>query len=47
MWLMLNLTGLTWIRFLLWMVIGVAVYALYGRSHSTLAGREIAATSSH
>ncbi|GAT01061.1 amino acid permease [Mycolicibacterium fortuitum] len=46
LWLMLNLTGLTWIRFLLWMVIGVAVYALYGRSHSTLAGREIAATPS-
>ncbi len=26
LWLMLNLTGLTWIRFLIWMVIGVVVY---------------------
>lgn len=46
LWLMLNLTGLTWIRFLLWMVIGVVVYAVYGRSHSTLAGRQVAATPS-
>ncbi|KMO84373.1 amino acid permease [Mycolicibacterium chubuense] len=39
-WLMLNLTGLTWIRFLIWMAIGVAVYFLYGRRHSVLAIRE-------
>jgi APA family basic amino acid/polyamine antiporter len=37
-WLMLNLTGLTWIRFGIWMLVGVAVYVLYGRSHS-LQGR--------
>ncbi|WP_163726053.1 APC family permease [Mycolicibacterium psychrotolerans] len=37
-WLMLNLTGLTWIRFLIWMAIGVVVYFLYGRRHS-LVGR--------
>ena len=42
LWLMLNLTGLTWIRFLIWMVIGVAVYWLYGRRHSVLAQRETA-----
>lgn len=42
LWLMLNLTGLTWIRFLLWMVIGVVVYAAYGRRHSVLANRELA-----
>ena len=41
-WLMLNLTGLTWIRFGIWMVIGVAVYLLYGRSHSVLAQRQAA-----
>ncbi len=42
-WLMLNLTGLTWIRFLVWMVIGgVGFYLLYGRSHSVLAKREAA-----
>ena len=42
LWLMLNLTGLTWIRFLIWMVIGIAVYWLYGRRHSVLAQRETA-----
>ena len=40
-WLMLNLTGLTWIRFAIWMAIGVVVYALYGRRHSILARREV------
>ena len=40
LWLMLNLTGLTWIRFLVWMAIGVVVYLLYGRRHSVLAQRE-------
>ncbi|MFD5426849.1 amino acid permease [Streptomyces sp. NPDC127084] len=38
-WLMLNLPGETWFRFAVWMVIGVAVYFLYGRSHSRL-GKE-------
>jgi APA family basic amino acid/polyamine antiporter len=41
-WLMLNLTALTWIRFLVWMAIGMAVYFLYGRRHSALAQRESA-----
>lgn len=35
-YLMLNLTGETWVRFLVWMAIGLAVYFLYGRSHSRL-----------
>ncbi len=39
-WLMLNLTALTWIRFLIWMVAGVVVYYLYGRSHSMQGRRE-------
>ncbi|MEU2157242.1 amino acid permease [Streptomyces sp. NPDC019396] len=38
-WLMLNLPGETWFRFAVWMVIGVAVYFLYGRRHSRL-GKE-------
>jgi APA family basic amino acid/polyamine antiporter len=42
LWLMLNLTGLTWIRFLLWMAIGVVVYAAYGRRHSVLGRRSAA-----
>ena len=40
LWLMLNLTALTWIRFVIWMLIGVAVYFLYGRRHSVLGQRE-------
>jgi APA family basic amino acid/polyamine antiporter len=40
-WLMLNLTALTWIRFLIWMAIGVVIYFLYGRNHSVL-GRRVA-----
>jgi basic amino acid/polyamine antiporter, APA family len=45
-WLMLNLTGLTWIRFGIWMVIGVVIYLAYGRRHSVLGRREAAATTS-
>jgi APA family basic amino acid/polyamine antiporter len=39
-WLMLNLTGLTWIRFLIWMAIGVVIYFVYSRRHSVLGRRE-------
>jgi APA family basic amino acid/polyamine antiporter len=45
LWLMLNLTALTWIRFLVWMAIGMVVYFLYGRRHSALAQRAVAADS--
>ena len=41
-WLMLNLTALTWIRFVVWMAIGVAFYALYGYRHSVLGRRSAA-----
>ncbi len=37
LWLALNLTGETWLRFLIWMAIGFIVYFAYGRSHSRLA----------
>lgn len=40
LWLMLNLTALTWIRFLVWMALGVAIYAAYGRRHSMMAKRD-------
>ncbi|WP_423921855.1 amino acid permease [Frigoribacterium sp. 2-23] len=39
-WLMFNLTTLTWARFAVWLVIGVVVYFVYGRRHSRL-GREV------
>ncbi len=39
LWLMLNLPAETWIRFAIWMVIGFAVYFVYGRGHSRLGVR--------
>ncbi|WP_330307976.1 MULTISPECIES: amino acid permease [unclassified Streptomyces] len=40
LWLMLNLPSETWLRFVIWMVIGIVVYFLYGRSHSRLGRQE-------
>ena len=34
LWLMLNLPVETWLRFGIWMVVGLVVYAVYGRRHS-------------
>ncbi len=36
LWLMLNLPAETWLRFGIWMVIGLVVYLSYGRRHSRL-----------
>ncbi|MBJ6982643.1 amino acid permease [Luteimonas sp. MC1572] len=33
-YLMLNLTTLTWVRFVVWLLVGTAVYFAYGRRHS-------------
>ncbi|MEJ3657794.1 amino acid permease [Actinomycetes bacterium KLBMP 9759] len=40
LWLMLNLSVETWLRFIIWMVLGLVVYAVYGRTHSRLAERQ-------
>ena len=37
-WLMLNLQSTTWIRFGVWMAVGLVVYFLYSYRHSRLAG---------
>jgi basic amino acid/polyamine antiporter, APA family len=39
-WLMVNLTVITWVRFGVWMIAGIAIYLGYGRRHSVLAGRQ-------
>jgi basic amino acid/polyamine antiporter, APA family len=39
LWLMLNLTVLTWLRFLAWMVVGVVIYFVYSRQNSLLGKR--------
>jgi APA family basic amino acid/polyamine antiporter len=37
--LMVGLPGDTWLRLVVWLVIGLAIYFLYGRNHSHLARR--------
>ncbi|MFE6233693.1 amino acid permease [Cellulosimicrobium sp. NPDC057862] len=39
LWLMANLTTLTWLRFLGWVAVGLLIYAFYGYRHS-VAGRD-------
>ncbi|MGD9987191.1 amino acid permease [Pseudonocardia sp.] len=44
-WLMLNLSVETWLRFVVWMVIGVVVYFVYGRTHSRVRTEQAAGKS--
>ena len=39
LYLMLSLPVITWVRFLLWLDIGLAIYWMYGRRHSPLVDR--------
>ena len=43
-YLMLNLTGGTWVRFLVWMVIGLVIYLFYGSRRSRLAEADAASS---
>ncbi|PLS32043.1 amino acid permease [Bifidobacterium margollesii] len=36
LWLMLNLTVLTWARFVVWLIVGFIIYFVYGYRHSRL-----------
>ncbi|ACC39748.1 MULTISPECIES: APC family permease [Mycobacterium] len=42
LWLMLNLTALTWIRFGVWLLVGTVIYVGYGRKHSMVGRRQLA-----
>ncbi len=39
-WLMVNLTALTWVRFGVWLVVGTAIYVGYGYRHSVQGSRQ-------
>jgi APA family basic amino acid/polyamine antiporter len=39
LYLMLSLSVVTWVRFLVWLDIGMVIYWFYGRTHSPLANR--------
>ena len=46
LYLMVNLTVMTWVRLLVWLDLGMIIYWFYGRTHSQLVNRSEAATRS-
>ncbi|NMM84168.1 amino acid permease [Rhodococcus sp. SRB_17] len=40
LWLMFNLSVETWLRFIVWMALGVVIYFAYSRQHSMIGKRE-------
>jgi len=44
LYLMSNLSVETWIRFLVWLLIGMVIYVGYGRRHARLANRDQSST---
>jgi basic amino acid/polyamine antiporter, APA family len=44
LWLLSKLPAVAWERFLIWLAIGLAIYALYGRRHSRLAAQNTKAS---
>jgi len=40
LWLMFNLSVETWMRFVVWMAVGVVIYFAYSRQHSMIGKRE-------
>ncbi len=45
LWLMKDLPGTTWVRFVIWLAIGMLIYFFYSRTHSRLRTDELPATS--
>ncbi len=43
LFLMIGLPWDTWLRLIVWLAIGLAIYFAYGRWHSVLEGRRVAA----
>ena len=40
LYLMLSLSAATWVRFLVWLDLGMMIYWFYGRTHSPLADKQ-------
>jgi APA family basic amino acid/polyamine antiporter len=46
-YLMTQLPGITWIRFIIWLAVGLVVYFMYGYKHSTLRNRRTEPVDDH